>query len=86
MENVARKFGVQINQEKTKFMIMERKNSLKENKIGHLKIKNYKFERLENYKYLGVILNEDNNNQINLQDRIKNANKTYFMLQIFFFK
>jgi hypothetical protein len=28
--------------------------------------------------------NEDNNNQIHLQERIKNANKTYFMLQIFF--
>ena len=39
---------------------------------------------MENIKYLGVILNEDNNNQIDLQERIKNANKTYFMLQNFF--
>jgi len=53
-------------------------------KIGHLKIKNYKFERVENFKYLGVILNEDNNNQIDLQERINNANKTYLMLQHFF--
>jgi len=44
----------------------------------------YKFERVENFKYLGVILNEDNNNQIDLQERINNANKTYFMLQKFF--
>jgi len=65
-------------------MIVERKNGLKKNKIGHLKIKNYKFERVENFKYLGVILNDDNNNQTDLQDRIKNANKTYFMLQHFF--
>jgi len=36
------------------------------------------------FKYLGFILNEDNNNQIDLQERIKNANKTYFMLQNFF--
>jgi hypothetical protein len=84
MENFARKFGLQINQEKTKYMIVERKNSLKKNKIRHLKIKNYKFERVENFKYLGVILNEDNNNQIDLQERIKNANKTYFMVQKFF--
>jgi len=49
-----------------------------------LKIKNYKFERVENFKYLGVILNEDNSNQTDLQERIKkNANKTYFMLQQF---
>ena len=38
---------------------------------------------MENFKYLGVILNKDNN-QIDLQGRIKNANKTYFMLQNFF--
>jgi len=36
------------------------------------------------FKYLAVILNEDNNNQTDLQERIKNANKTYFMLQKFF--
>jgi predicted GH43/DUF377 family glycosyl hydrolase len=50
----------------------------------YISLKNYKFERVENFKYLGVILNEDNNNQIALQERMKNANKTYFMLQNFF--
>jgi len=49
-----------------------------------LKIKNYKFERVEDFKYLGVTLNEDNKNQTDLQERIKNANQTYFMLQQFF--
>ena len=34
MENIARKFGLRINQEKTKYMVVERKNSLKKNKIG----------------------------------------------------
>ena len=49
-----------------------------------MKIKNYKSERVENFKYLGVTLIDDNNNKINLQERINNANKTYFMLQKFF--
>ena len=39
---------------------------------------------MENFKYLGIILNEHNNNQIHLQQRIKNVNKTYFILQKFF--
>ena len=39
---------------------------------------------MENFKYLGVVLNEDNNKPIDLQERMKNANKTYFMLQKFF--
>ena len=35
-------------------------------------------------RHLGVIINEDNKHQIDLQERIKIANKTYFMLQKFF--
>ena len=38
----------------------------------------------ENFEYLGVILNEDNNDQTDFQERINNANKTYFMVQNFF--
>jgi predicted nucleic-acid-binding protein len=65
-------------------MVVERKNSLKQNKIGQLEIKNYKFERVESFRYIRVIINEENSYQIDLQERIKNANKTYFMLQTFF--
>jgi len=39
-------------------------------------------EKWKIFKYLGVILNEEN--QPDLQERIKNANNTYFMLQNFF--
>jgi hypothetical protein len=76
-------FGLQVNQEKTKYMIVERKNSLKKNKIGQLKIKNYTFESVENFKYLGVVLNEDNNKPIDLQERIKNANDTFYATKVF---
>jgi len=51
MENIARKFGLQVNQGKTKYMIVERKNSLKKNKIGHLKIK---ITNLKKWKILNV--------------------------------
>jgi hypothetical protein len=63
-------------------MIVEWKNSSKQNKIGQIMIKNYTFERDENLKYLGVILNEDKH-QIDLQERIKNANKTYLCYKRF---
>ena len=67
-------------------MTVERKNSLKKIKLEHLKIKNYKFETVENFKYLGVTLNEGNNNQTDLQERIKNANQTYFLCYKTFLK
>jgi hypothetical protein len=45
------------------------------------------YERVvENFKYLGVILNEDNKHQIHLQERIKTANKTYFIATKIFWK
>jgi hypothetical protein len=50
-EYTGRNLGLQINQEKTMYTRVERKNHLKQNKIGHLNIKNYKFERLANFKY-----------------------------------
>jgi len=80
-QNIARNLGPRINLGKTKCMIVEWKNSSKHDKIEQLTIKNYTFERDENFKYLGVKLNEDNNRQIDLQERIKIANKTYFILQ-----
>jgi hypothetical protein len=53
IEILARKLGLQINQEKTKHMIVGRKNTLTR-KTGHLKLKDYKFERVESFKYLGA--------------------------------
>jgi hypothetical protein len=59
-----------------KYVIVEQKNSLKQNKIWQLKIKSYISERVEHFKYLGLILSADNKHQIDLQERIKNVNKT----------
>jgi len=71
IENIARKLGLNLNQRKTIYMIVKWKNSSKQMTIGQLTIKNYTFERVENFKYLGVILNDNNNYQIDLQERIK---------------
>jgi len=84
IEDIAIKLGLHINRGKTKYMIVEQKNSSEQSKTGQLTVKNYTFERVENFKYLGVILCEDNNYQIVVQERIKNANKAYLMLQKFF--
>jgi hypothetical protein len=48
-----------------------------------LKIKNYKSEGFGNFKYLGVLRNEDNNHQIHLRERIKMLTK-YTLCNNFF--
>jgi hypothetical protein len=64
-------------------MIVEWKNSSKQNKTGQLTIKNYTFKRVENFPYQGVILNENNEHQVDLRGGIKNANKTIHATEIF---
>ena len=51
IKNIARNFGLRINQGKTKYMIVEWKNSSKLNTIRQLTIKNYTFEKADNFKY-----------------------------------
>jgi hypothetical protein len=36
------------------------------------------------FKYLGVIMNENNKKDFEIQERINNANKAYFVLQNIF--
>jgi hypothetical protein len=40
-------------------MIVKQKTGSIQNKTGQLTIKNYTFEKDKNFKYLGVILNEE---------------------------
>ena len=62
-------------------MIMERKNSSKQNKIGQITIKIIHLKELEILNIYVLLLNKDNKHQIAVQERIKTRNKTYFMLQ-----
>jgi hypothetical protein len=69
MEKVSINLWINYNQVKKKYIDSGKEKQFKtKNKIGHMKIKNYKFERVENFKYLEVILHEDNNHQIHLQE------------------
>jgi hypothetical protein len=49
MENVARKLGLQINQEKTKYMIAERKKPLKH------KNRTFENKQIANFKELKIL-------------------------------
>jgi len=46
--------------------------------ITHLKIDNFTFENLENFNYLGSILNADNKMNIEIAGRIAKGNKAYY--------
>jgi hypothetical protein len=56
LQNEATLVGLNINEDKTKYMQIKR-NGIKD--ITHLKIDNFTFENVENFNYLGSILNTD---------------------------
>ena len=79
IEEEGRKVGLEINERKTKYMIASRKN--KWNNINNINIGTYQFERVEEFKYLGSLVTEDNRTSKEVNERIKAGNRCYGALQ-----
>ena len=75
LQNEATLAGLSINEGKTKYMQIK-KMGIKD--ITHLKIDNFAFESVENFNYLGSILNADNKMNIEIAERIAKGNKAYY--------
>ena len=75
LQNEATLVGLNINEDKTKYMQIKRKG-LKD--ITHLKIDNFTFENVEKFNYLGSILNAGNKMNKEIGKRVAKGNKTYY--------
>jgi hypothetical protein len=74
LQNEATSAGLNINEDRTKYMQIKRKE-IKD--ITRLKIDNFTFENVENFNYLGSILNADNKMNIETVERIAKGNKAF---------
>jgi len=68
--------GLCTNEEKTKLMILSRRNLDQSN----LKVGSMNFEKMDNFKNLGVNINRSNNMRREIKDRISNGNRCYFSI------
>jgi hypothetical protein len=75
LQNEATLVGLNINEDKTKYMQIKRTGT---KDITHLRIDNFSFENVENFNYLGSILNADNKMNIKIAERIVKGNKAYY--------
>ncbi|KAL4142514.1 hypothetical protein QTP88_004958 [Uroleucon formosanum] len=68
--------GLEVNQEKTKYMCISRndRNDL------NLKVDPYIFEKVEAFKYLGININSKNNVHEEIKERVASANRCYYSL------
>jgi len=77
LKNEASKFGLLINENKTKYMMCTRKQH-KENK---LEIDNMSFESVHPFKYLGSTVNQNNTIEEEIKERLIAGNKAFYANQ-----
>jgi hypothetical protein len=75
--------GLEVNADKTKYMVVSRDQNA--GQIHSMKIDNSSFAWVEEFKYLGTTLMNQNSIQEGIKDRLKSGNACYHSVQSFFF-
>jgi hypothetical protein len=68
----SKEIGLEVNAEKTKYMVMSRDQNAGQN--GNIQIGNKLFETLEQFKYLGTTLTNQNSIHAEIKSRLKSGN------------
>jgi hypothetical protein len=71
--------GLEVNAEKTEYMFMSRNQNAGHN--HNIKVDNKSFERVEEFKYLGATLTNQNSIQEEIKSRLKSGNVCYHSVQ-----
>jgi hypothetical protein len=71
----SKEIGLEVNAEKTKYMVMSRDQNAGQN--GYIQIGNESFETVEQFKYLGTTLTNQNSSHAEIKSRLKSGNACY---------
>jgi hypothetical protein len=77
LETLARKMGLAVNQEKTKFMEVGKKITT----VAHFTVGNYKFEKVHKFRCLGSLVTDKNDISVEIKNRLGLGNKCYYGLR-----
>jgi hypothetical protein len=77
-DDVNKKVGLEVNSEKTKYMLMSRKKAGQKHSI---KIANKSFKDVAKFKYLGKALTDQNCMQEDIKSRLNSGNACYHSVQ-----
>jgi hypothetical protein len=78
----SKEIGLEVNAEKTKYMIMSRDQNTGQN--GYVQIGNESFETVEQFKYLGTTLTNQNSIHEEIKSRLKSRNACCHSVQNIF--
>jgi hypothetical protein len=70
-----KEIGLEVNAEKTKYMVVSRDQNAGQN--GYIQIGNKSFETVEQFKYLGTTLTNQNAIRAEIKSRLKSGNACY---------
>ena len=77
LERAAGEMGLQINEEKTKYLTTKEGK----NQQRYFQIKNFNFEAVQGFTYLGSLININNDNSAEIKKRILMANRGFYGLK-----
>jgi hypothetical protein len=75
----SKEIGLEANTEKTKYMVMSRDQNAGQN--GNIQMGNKSFETVEQFKYLGTTLTNQNTIHAEIKSRLKSGNACYHSVQ-----
>jgi len=78
---LSKETGLEVNGDKTKYTVMSRDQNAGQR--HNIKIDNSYFESLEEFKYLGTTLTNQNSIQEEIKSRVKSGNACYHLVQNF---
>jgi hypothetical protein len=81
--NAAEKVGLRINEEKIEYTVVSRRNgNLVQEEF--IEVEEYKFRRVDQFKYLGSIITQDNDVKTEISMRLQSGYKCFFGLSKIF--
>jgi len=75
----SKEIGLEVNVDKTKYMVMSQDQNAGQS--HSIKTGNSSFQRVEEFKYLGTILTNQNSIQEEIKSRLKSGNACYYSAQ-----
>jgi hypothetical protein len=77
--DASKEVGLEVNVEKTKYMLVSRDQNAGQNR--EIKIRNKSFENVSQFKYLGTTVTDQNLIQEEIKRRLNSGNACYYSVQ-----
>jgi len=78
---LSNEIGLELNEEKTKYMVMSRDHHAVQNHNIYIYIGNKSFERVEHFNYLGTSLMDQNSFHEEIKCSLQSGNTCYYLVQ-----